>query len=67
MVLILPKRSLSPGLTINLWRQLSLTWNTAGSLWEGLGETTVRSSYREAAGQETGQLVSLTRTWIDLW
>jgi hypothetical protein len=67
MVLILPKRSLSPGLTINLRRQLPLTWNTAGSRWEALGETTVRFSYREAAGQETGQLVSLTRICIDLW
>lgn len=36
MVLILPKRSLSPGLTINLRRQLPLTWNTAGSRWEAL-------------------------------
>lgn len=62
MMFILPKCFLGPGLTVNLRRQLPLTWNTAGSLWEGLGETRVRSSYREAAGKETGQLVSLIGT-----
>lgn len=66
---VLPKCLLSPGLTVNFWRQFPPTWNTAGGSREGWGrsnwsETSRRSNYKEAADQEQEHLDSLTRNWL---
>lgn len=67
MAFILPKCPLSPGLAINSWRQLPPTWNAAGVSEVGLVLFCDQYEVQLQRGsQETENLGSLTRDWLDL-